>query len=234
MKSYEHKAGLTLIETLIVVAVIVLLISMIIGIAARIDSQGKERLTENTFALLDAALEQFGDYGYMHRDYSVYPEGDERDFYRSLVFPIDCNDFSKGELEDALEDALGATDVSISGVHKQEYSGSEAMYFFLSRVPESRKTLDKIGKKLVTNLDIDDQPMKITIEPGGVNEKEYPLFRVIDPWGRTLRYDYYDEELPPITSTEMENMRESKKAFPIITSAGPDRSFGTTDDITNR
>lgn len=209
MKSYEHKAGLTLIETLIVVAVIALLVSMIIGIATRIDSQSKERLTENTFALLDAALSQFQDYGYNYGD----P-------YADFKFPLDCNDFSKGELEDALEDALGATDVSITGDHNDVYSGSEAMYFFLSRVPESRKTLDKIDKSLITNKDENRDDITITVDG-----KDYPFLRIIDPWDTTLMYDYYDEDAP--------NLDEAK-TFPLITSAGPDRSFSTTDDITNR
>jgi prepilin-type N-terminal cleavage/methylation domain-containing protein len=217
MKSDKHKIGMTLVEMLIVAAVIAILATMIIGIAARINSQSNERLTENTFALLDAALSQFQEYEYNYKD----------PCYADFKFPLDCNDFSKSELEDILEDVLELNpgDVLISnGIHKQEYSGSEAMYFFLSRVPESRMTLDKIDKSLITNKDKDKQDMTINIDG-----KEYPLLRIIDPWGTTLRYDYYDED-----ALTFDDMKESKRAFPVITSAGPDRSFGTADDIAGR
>ena len=90
MKSYKHKTGVTLVEILVVAAIIVILVSMVIGIAARIDNQGKEQLTKNTLALLDAALGQFQNYGY---EYKLAPNAgpDEMEFYRSLDFPIDCN-----------------------------------------------------------------------------------------------------------------------------------------------
>ena len=218
MKKRQNKTGVTLVEILVVVAIIAILVSMVIGIAARIDTQGKEQLTKDTIAILTAALGEFGDYGYS------YPAP-----YTDLKFPLDCNGFSEADLETELQTVLSASGVAISGgIHDTDYSGSEAMYFFLSRVPESRQTLGKIDRKLVTNLDIDGQPMKITIDPG-VNEKKYPLFRVIDPWGETLRYDYYDE-----TKTNPNDRRKSKKTFPVITSAGPDKEFGTADDIASR
>jgi len=217
MKSYKYKTGVTLVEMLIVVAVIVLLASMVIGIATRIDNQGNERLTENTFALLNAALGQFQDYGYNYRHSD----------YDGFEFPLDCNDFDEDGLESTLEDALGATNVSISaGNHEQEYSGSEVLYFFLSRVPESRKTLDKIDSSLITNKDENKQNMTITID-----DEDYPLLRAIDPWGRTLRYSYYKNEYEsPSNEPDMDERRN----FPVITSAGPDRIFGTADDMVSR
>ena len=197
---------------LIVVAIIAILAAMIIGIAARINKQGDERLTENTFALLNAALGQFQDYGYNYRHLD----------YDGFEFPLDCNDFSQGELETTLENALGLNAGSVEiggGDHEQDYSGSEALYFFLSRVPESRKTLDKIASSLITNEDSDGDNMEISVDG-----KEYSLLRIIDPWGETLRYSYYKDEDKP----------EERRNFPVITSAGPDRSFGTADDIASR
>lgn len=206
---------------LVVIAIIVILVTMVIGIAARINTQSKEQLTKNVFALLDAALWQFGDYGYNYSD----PR------FADFKFPLDCNGFSDTDLENELKDALGATSVSITGDHNDVYSGSEALYFFLSRVPESRKTLDKIDRKLVTNLGSDGQPIAITIV-FGADSKEYPLLRVIDPWGITLRYSYYENNKEGPSSSEPE--QSSPRIFPVITSAGPDRSFGTADDIASR
>jgi len=215
MKSYKHKYGVTLVEMLIVLAIIALLTSMVIGIAGRISNQSKEQLTRNTFALLNAALEQFRDYEYN------YPPP-----YSDFDFPLDCNDYlfsnpPNFDLRTTLMNALGAANVLISGTHDPVYSGSEVLYFFLSRIPESRKTLDKIDGSLITNLN--DERAKIEISIDG---RVYPLLRIIDPWGKTLRYDYYDE-----TTLDPDN----KRTFPVITSAGPDRDFETTaDNLTNR
>jgi len=213
MKSYKHKYGVTLVEMLIVVAIIALLASIVIGIAGRISNQGKEQLTRNTFALLNAALEQFRDYEYRYQ-HSAYSDFD---------FPLDCNDYPVLTLQTTLSDALGGVIVIISNhdmLEHAKYSGSEVLYFFLNRVPESRKTLDKIDGSLITNINGNGDNIEILIDG-----RVYPLLRIIDPWGKTLRYDYYDETtLDP----------DSKRTFPVITSAGPDRNFNTPDDITGR
>lgn len=219
MKTCKHKAGVTLVEILIVVAIIAIMASVVIGIATRIDSQAKEQLAEGTIVILTAALEQFDDFGYQykHQDYLAFD------------FPLDCNDFLQPNLEAALRDALGATNALIaSGTHVPNYSGSEALYFFLSRVPECRKTLERIDGSLITNKDSNRQDMNITIVFLG-STKVYPLLRIIDPWGETLRYDYYYEDVFPLPPDP-----RTRRNFPVITSAGPDRKFNTADDISNR
>ncbi len=55
------KIGLTLIEIIIVLAVIALLATMVIGIASHIDTQSKEKAIEATFALLEGALDEYKD-----------------------------------------------------------------------------------------------------------------------------------------------------------------------------
>ena len=215
MKSYANKTGLTLVEMLIVVAIVVILTTMVIGLAGRVTDQSREQLTRNTIGILTSALRQFQDYNYSYK----------APVYTGFDFPLDCNDFLQPALEITLGSALGATVVIIGGAPDISYSGTEALCVFLSQLPECRKTLDKIDESLITNLGVDKQPRNISVTyPGGV-AKVSPLSRVIDPWGTTLKYDYYDE----VTL----NLR-SKRVFPLITSAGPDRRFGTTDDISSR
>jgi len=223
MKTRRYTYGFTLVEMLIVVAVVALLSTMVIGVASRIDSQAKERLTESTITILDGALEQFRDYGYIYKVLPIASKP-EQDFYQSLEFPLDCSDFDLIALQTTLANALGTPVSFVALGHDPTYSGSEVLYFFLSRVPESQKTLDRIDKSLLTNKDYNKQPMSITV--GVIN---YPLMRIVDPWSTALRYDYYYErEQDPVLR------QRSKKTFPVITSAGPDRIFGTADDMSNR
>jgi prepilin-type N-terminal cleavage/methylation domain-containing protein len=213
--------GFTLIEIIITVAVIVILVSMMVGITKRIDDQNKERLCRNELALIDNALEQFRDFGFEYKNgYATL----------GLNFPLDCNNFSDVQLGYTIQLSLNLPIPSINPVApcQIENSGSEGLYFFLSQIPDCRTTLDKIDKSLVTNLNKNHVPMTITI--GG---RVIPLMRFIDPWGMTLHYDYYDDryiELPPPTYPSP----NTKKTFPVITSAGADKRFGTDDDIVNR
>ncbi len=222
MNNNGYKNGVTLVEILTVVVIIAILASMVVGIATRLDNKAKEQLAGNTIAIITDALEQFADYEYSYNNVN----------YSEFKFPLDCNDFTQAELEITLRDALRATGVLVTGgVHDPNYSGSEVLYFFLSRVPACRKTLERIDSSLIT--DEDEYGTQMTIEIDG---RGYPLKRFVDPWlerdkksrtGRTLRYDYYDEFLfPPDPDT--------RRAFPVVTSAGPDGEFDTSDDITSR
>jgi len=221
MKKRTDKYGLTLIEMLIVVGIIALLTAMIVGIARRIDNQSKERLAENTIAIINTALGQFKDYGYDYNDVD----------YRGFVFPLDCSGFNPvgpGGLIETLQIATGtanpADGINPLGSHLNEYSGCEVMYFLLSQIPECKTTLDKIDKSLTTSKGSNNQNMNITV--GG---QIYPLLRIIDPWGTTLRYDYYDE-----TAATLSKMIDSRRTFPVVISAGPDKVFNTIDDIRSR
>jgi type II secretory pathway pseudopilin PulG len=217
MGTRGQKSGLTLIEMLAVLAIIMLLVGMLAGVAARITTQGKERLTRDTIALIGNALEQFRDFDYQYKD-AAFAEFD---------FPLDCNYFSPAAIQTTFASALAATVALAGGTHDPNFSGSEGLYFFLSQVPSSRTTIDKVDKTLLTDKDRFGNRMTITITTlGGVTV--YPLLRFIDPWGTALRYDYYFEVAPP----QLPNPAW-KRTFPEITSAGPDRRFGTNDDISN-
>jgi prepilin-type N-terminal cleavage/methylation domain-containing protein len=134
MRIDRNKTGFTLVEMLIVLAIVVILTTMVIGLAGRIDNQSKEQLTKNTIGLITAALRQFHDYKYRY----------ESPIYAEFDFPLDCNDFLQPAIEMTMGNALGATVVISGGTPDISYSGGEALYLFLSQLPECRKTLDKI------------------------------------------------------------------------------------------
>jgi prepilin-type N-terminal cleavage/methylation domain-containing protein len=59
MKRYKNNSGVTLVEILVVVGIIAILATMVIGIAARINDQSKERGLEFVFSLLESALQEY-------------------------------------------------------------------------------------------------------------------------------------------------------------------------------
>jgi len=158
MKTHKCKHGFTLVEMLIVVAVVALLATMVINVAARIDNQSKKKCFECTCSLLECALQEYCAYT------SGFPEQPEKDFTNAVA-------------------------------HSEYLCGE------LRRIPDSRKVLDKISNSLIENkYGAADTPPEI-----------------YDPWGTALDYRYV-----------------SGDNFPQLISAGPDRIFGTTDDISNR
>jgi len=62
MESGNYKHGTTLVEILVVIAVIMILAGLVAGIGASIDSHSKEKAVKATFSLLDAALEEYYDF----------------------------------------------------------------------------------------------------------------------------------------------------------------------------
>jgi len=224
MKSYRDRTGFTLTEILVVVAIIAILTTMVITLAARFETQGDERRMRSALALLDAALSEFRDYGFSYSGAS----------YAGLEFPLDCNGFSRTNLQTAIEEALGTGSGSVSitpDYNDPNFSGSEALYFFLSKVPDSKKTLGKIDSSLITNEVPGDVPLEIDVD-GRIS----PLFRIIDPWGQTIHYSYYKNEYELTSNEPVWDPPDKKETrnFPVITSAGQDGEFGTDDDITNR
>ncbi len=192
MKSSRDISGLTLFEMVLSVTVLAILVSIVVGVGSYTLTQAKTRLSEGTISILVTALEQYYDF--------------------TGTFPTECNDIIS--LEAALEGTFDGP-----GSHSDEFTSSEALYYYLNRVPESRKVISKISDSLTTNLDENES------NPEGVRvlefdpdkENEFFLIRFIDPWGRTLRYEYQPGD-----------------NFPKITSAGPDGVFGTRDDIASK
>lgn len=84
---YERRGefGLTLVEMLIVVAIIALLTSMVIALAGRIDNQAKERGLETTFGLLASALQEYYEYtGGFPEEVGTVPVERSEVLYRAL------------------------------------------------------------------------------------------------------------------------------------------------------
>jgi len=241
MEYMKTHNGFTLIELLTVIAITVILIGLVVGVASRIDTQNKERLLQATFANLETALRQFADSGYQY-DLSRL-SNQEMDFYNSHEYPPDCNDYSVTDLRNEIAPLLGVNLANVTiepwDAYENEYSGCAAMCFFLNRVPESRQILSEMNPQFLTNEDRNGKKINIYIGIGS-QQRAYPLIRVLDPWGKTLRYDYYMsyQDFSRISSGTLtdyyEFVTENKETFPVLSSAGPDGEWNTGDDITSR
>jgi prepilin-type N-terminal cleavage/methylation domain-containing protein len=158
MRTRKYKYGMSLIEILIVVGVIALLVTMVVGVASRIDNQTKEKGVESIFALLDSALQEY------HEFTSHFPEQPEKNYANAAIH-------------------------------------SELLYKELYSIPASQKILEKIDSSFVENK---------------YGTAQTPP-EIYDPWGTALDYRYVAGD-----------------NFPHLTSAGPDKIFGTTDDMSNK
>ncbi len=217
MKNKPEKHGMTLIEMLAAVVILLILITLTVTIGRRIEQQAQEKVTIETINLVDAALGEFTDFDYQYK----------HEDYRDLKFPIDCNDFEVSEIETVLEEAFSYSSVSISVGGHVPNSGCEIMYFILNMVPASRGILDEIDQSLI----LKNRTITINSNPN----EEQPLLRIVDSWGTTLHYSYYDNEIEVQPGNNLDEPPiDNPRPFPVITSAGQDKKFGTADDITNR
>ena len=231
MNTRKLKFGLMLIDMLVAVVIVAVLAAIVLTTLTSIDRKNQETLCRATMETLNTALRQFRDYGYEYRIDTT--NDDEREFYRSLKFPPDCNGYDIADVYSELKKLLDIAHVTISppDAHSPESLGIGVMCFFLNRLPEVRETLAGIDDSMLETGDIDIRYVSI----GSGDIRRFQWAWVLDPWATPLRYDYYDEvEVLAGTSNNFKHALQTIRSFPLITSAGPDKEFGTDDDITNR
>jgi len=162
MKSRASRPGVTLVEMLVVLAIILMLAGVLVMVFKRLDVQAKEKVLSNTFTILDSALAEFQD--------------------ANGTFP----DPSREKI------SLGNTD-------KERGLRNEFMCRKLLDEPQSRVIMDTLDGRTLMRA----KPPVPTL--------------AYDPWSIPLDYVYSPGD-----------------NFPLVRSAGPDKTFGTLDDIKNR
>jgi prepilin-type N-terminal cleavage/methylation domain-containing protein len=124
MKRVKRQSGLTLLELLTAMALIVIMVSMVL-VATQVSwIDTNKKLTESTIALLDSALEDY-------REYNPYSGS-----ANPLLFP-DPND-----------PALLAVDFSDPNTRH-----SASLYSGLNLVPDAKKILEKIADSQITLIE---------------------------------------------------------------------------------
>ena len=188
MKAFRNKLSFTIVELLIVVALIAVLASIMMMVAGQGNTASDTELTKSTLALLDSALQEYHDY--------------------TGKFP--------------LPDLIGETyfDPNYPGQQIRQHNAS--LYIQLSLVEESRSILEKIPESQINPKDFEGSVTVQFIDPFGQSHTQSSYLEILDGWKMPLDYIYVSEP------------SAKRMNFPSIISAGPDKNFGTTDDITNK
>jgi len=208
-----RQSGFSLPEVLMVAAVLGLLAALVLGLGRRLYRQSQERLTGGAIEILVAAMEQY------HEAYDAFP------FMTHPLTPTDTTTgFTEADLRAVLRGGTAVAGDTVTGTSERyeprtgtyyyQYESSEALYYFLSREPNSRRLVDTISPSLMTSRDKSGVNREFTFSGQG---QPIRLMRFVDAWDRALQY-----ALTPTMS------------FPVITSAGVDGKFGTSDDLTSR
>lgn len=215
MRMHGRQPAMTLLEMLVTLTLIVILVGALGTLGVRLQRQSEIRLTKSTLEVLTMALEQY--------------QADQSEFVPQVS--------SQTELEYAIfddEDSDGQPDGRVEivqGEHVQETPelematwSSEALYYFLSRTPNSAALIETLMGQMITGKDRNGTSLIIEIPQG--SGSQYDLIRFVDTWGMPIRYAY-DPDDP-------DDPEDYYDAFPVLTSAGPDKTFDTPDDITNQ
>ncbi|HOK96618.1 MAG TPA: type II secretion system protein [Anaerohalosphaeraceae bacterium] len=199
MRQACRQHGFTLLEMLVTAAVILILISILIGAGRRIKERAAEDLNRSMLEVLCTAVEQY------------YDEAGR--------FPFVANaGFNENDLEGLLAAVVDPPDslVEKDGLGNEiSNASSAALYYFLSRIPSSRSIAAAVTDTLITSKDASGQAIRMEQPAGSGIWTDLP--RYIDSWKTSIRYEY-----------------QLGWAFPVLTSAGPDKVFGTPDDITSK
>jgi len=199
----RRQFGFTLVEMLVALALVLILISSVMRLGQYIKTRASVQLTRSALAVIDTALQQY---------YS--------DFNGTFPFSTDLDNDGNSDVfvKTTLETLLAATINAENLLEKdgnavgQSFASSVGLYWYLYRLPNSRAIIDAITPSLIAIKHPQETQQKLTATIGGT---VYDLPRFVDTWGMSLRYEYV-----PKADT-----------FPKVTSAGPDRVFGTDDDI---
>ena len=206
MKVFRRHRGFSMLEVLTAIAIIAVLVSMVLGLGKRVKIQAQERLCKSGIDIISSALDQYYD------QYADFP------FVAELnpdLTPI----YVQATLLAYLNAEFGIVPPdtgSIPGAVEDEYASSEALYYYLDKkCPNSRKLIDKLATSLTAGGGAGGGAGKRTYDDAG-GTPVLDLVRFVDPWGNPLRYTY-----------------SAGDVFPVIASAGADKSLDTDDDIIN-
>lgn len=254
MTRQRRNSGLTLIEILLAVAIVVVLATIMTVSGGNLRRQAMVRLTESTFSVVSSALQQYyesgGKYPPQFNDPSLattyhdpaiavpsvyydtasatrvqtplqaiaaaanYPVGTAIPTGNTVVFRV----FNKNTIPPLAVNPTFAdvNPVGAKTVPDAASVSSEALYIYLAATPVSRSVISKLSDKCIADeYDTANNPfiLKWTKSPATLSVMTR-IVNIVDAWGTPIRYQY-----------------KTGDQFPVLVSAGPDKTFGTNDDV---
>lgn len=171
MRRLNSNSGMTLMEILVVLAIILILIGAAITGANSLRQRADIDLTTSLLDVLDTALQQY------YTDHSTFP-------------PV-VADLSN--LQALAFDPLTTSSLSPdTGTAIPEFWSSQGLFYFLNRSPNSHSIVASVSDSLVTTKDNSGQHLIVLITSTlpAINGTKFDLARFIDSWGTTLDYRY--------------------------------------------
>ena len=211
MRCKRGQSGMSLMEVLVALAVILILISTLIGVGSFVKTRANLDLTKAMLETLSTALTKY------HSDFGDFPF--DTDINGNGI--LELLEYDQAALETGLVGAVVPAPPPVLLVEKDgngnwiPTASSAALFYFLDKNPSSRTIAAAVPNSLITNKDDSGAAIQFTFTAPPNNMIDLP--RYIDPWKISIRYEY-------LTGT----------AFPVLTSAGPDKVFDTPDDITSK
>jgi prepilin-type N-terminal cleavage/methylation domain-containing protein len=206
--SSNKKKAFTLIEVVVSLAIILILAGALFSAGKYLKIRAEGQLTTSEIEIISTALGQYYD------EYKVFP------FSNRDVSPADGkpDPYDKAQLQLDIGCVVSPAGSMLQEMDRQgtlvSNASSAALFYYLDRYSKSREIIEAIAPRLITNKDAQSGAI-LTISIGGATPIDLPRF--IDAWGMSLRYEYM-----------------SGYSFPVITSAGPDKIFGTKDDLSSQ
>ncbi len=208
MRRGFRQSAFSLIEMVVVLATILILAGALLGVGKYLTIRASVDLTNSELEVLATALQQYYD------DWDAFPF-DTPDTNGNGILG---DDYVVADLENDLDGTISSGTLPehpiYNSVEVVSSAGSIVLFYFLDRNPNSRTIIEALTDSLISNRDASGQPIQLEQPSGSGTLIDLPRF--IDVWGTSIRYEYLPDT-----------------AFPILTSAGPDEVFGTSDDIVN-
>lgn len=210
MRDRVRQSAFSLVEMVVVLAVILILAGALLGVGRYLTVRASVDLTKSQLEIIATALQQYYD------DFDKFPF-DTPDTNGNGFFG---DDYLVADLEAGLQGVVSGTLPDYEAINSTpppdtfviSSASSAALFYYLDKNPNSRKIVEALTDSLISSMLTADQTIQIALTAG----QTIDLPRFIDAWGTSIRYEYIDGT-----------------AFPTLTSAGPDMTFGTDDDIVN-
>ncbi len=211
-----ERAGFTLIELIVVVAILVLVATAMVGVSSYLQTQKKNVLTRQCLQLLSTAVAEFYDIT-GHYPIDAWPDDNDWD--------------AQDDDDEYIYTGCRIRDADKSGF--DDPKSDELLYLQLSLLPQTRAIIAKLPERLIV------PPLsEARVQLAGQTSDTLYLRSIVDPWHkeddqRPLLYKRdADGGWPPI---------DPDTVFPKIWSSGPDgesdpddtESADNLDDITN-